>query len=108
MALAQTEEEQVRALNKFSQLILTLEATSGKTPTGESFKKDARAPKSAKAWRDYEATLDKETKRELGTTEDFEKQQIRDKKLFRGKVLSVSAGLILGILASVVFGGSDA
>ena len=76
------------------------------TPRGE--RKIARAPKAVKAWRDFEAKLSKEERLEFGTHDKFKKQQKRKKQLFRGKVLSVSGGLILGILASVVFGGSDA
>lgn len=91
LALAQTEEDQVKALEKFYELLYRLE-------------KNGRAPQATKAWRDYEATLDKETRAELGTSEEYEKNKNRKNKLFKGKAFSLAGGLFVGFITAMLAG----
>ncbi len=98
LALATTEEGQIEALNKFYQILINLN-----TPRGEDG--IARAPKAVEAWYAYEAGLDKETKRELGTSKQYEKNKKRKEKLFKGKMFSLAGGLTLGLIVGMLTGG---
>lgn len=95
LALAETEEDQVKALEKFYELLYRLE-------------KNGRAPQAVKGWRAYEKTLNKEVAAELGTSEEYEKDKNRKNKLFKGKAFSLAGGLALGLIVGILTGGNNA
>lgn len=98
LALAQTSEEQRAALNKFNKMLINLN-----TPRGED--KIARAPKAVQAWVDKEAKLPKEERLEFGTHNDYKKEEKRKANLFKGKALSLSGGVLVGLILAIAMGG---